>query len=174
MMAAPMTEAKKPKNRLQCVLVPNEPVILMTRVFDFPRALVWKAFTSKEHMVHWWGPARYENHMVEWDFRVGGKWKINQTGANKSGDDKVHHFHGDFLEIRAPEFFKWTFGYEDFPAGPETYTFIEENGRTRVEMESVFPSIEARDAIAATDMESGAGEGFDRLDALLEKLSKGA
>lgn len=157
------------KHRLQVVVPPDEPIIRMSRTFDFPRDLVWQVHTSGDHMSKWWGPAKYTTKVNAFDFRIGGKWNVVQTLG-----DEVHPFKGEFLEIRAPEMFSWTFGYADYPPGPETYNFIAEGpNRTRIDTISVFPTIELRDGMVQSGMESGAIETYERLEALLEGISKG-
>jgi len=155
------------KHRMQLVIPENEPIIKMSRTFDFPRDLVWRVYTTGEHMSQWWGPAKYKTTVNKFDFRVGGKWDVVQSLG-----DEVHPFHGEFLEIVAPEKFTWTFGYADYPAGPETYFFVPEGpNRTRIDSLSVFPSIESRDGMVASGMEEGAIETYDRLEDLLAKMS---
>jgi uncharacterized protein YndB with AHSA1/START domain len=160
----------KKRNALFVECPPNERIILMRREFDFPRDLVWRVYTDGKQMRHWWGPSKYDTVVHEYDFRNGGVWRVD----NVTKDDKeTHAFRGEFSNIRAPHEFTWTFGYADFPPGTETYRFVEiGNGRTRIEAESVFPDVASRDAIAEGGMEEGARETYERLDALLSKLSK--
>jgi uncharacterized protein YndB with AHSA1/START domain len=158
------------KNKLHVEVPPGETVIRMSREFDFPRDLVWKVSTSGEHMSKWWGPAKYKCIVHEFDFRNGGKWRIDQVDPDNG---MIHPFRGEFSDIDAPNEFTWTFGYADFPPGTESYRYVDlGNGRCRVASVSYFPTVEARDAIAAGGMESGAIESYERLDALLAQLSK--
>jgi len=99
------------------------------------------------------------------DFRVGGSWRI----VIRSQDNELKFF-GDYLEIEAPERFVWTFGVNDDPGGPETYTFEEHDGKTTITSRAVFPSKEALEEVMATGMEDGANELYDRLDEYLEVL----
>ena len=147
-----MGDPAKKRHKLHLELPPGQPIILMKREFDFPRSLVWDVYTDGEHMKHWWGPHRYDTVVHEFDFRNGGKWRISN--------------------IKPKDEFTWTFGYADFPPGTETYRFIDLGGRTRIESISHFPDVASRDAIAAGGMEEGAIETYERLDALLEKISK--
>jgi uncharacterized protein YndB with AHSA1/START domain len=147
----------------------GSPVILMQRLLDGPRELVWECMTTAEHFGRWWGPRKYSNEITDFDVRVGGKWRVIQ----RDGADE-YVFHGVFREIRKPDRLTWTFGMENMMEGVEVVeTYILEdvgNGRTRYSAISVFPSVEARDGMAATDMEWGAGESMDRLDELLRRL----
>ena len=60
----------------------GQPVITMTRSFNAPRALVWKAMSEPQHLVRWWGPHGHTNKAPEFDFRVGGRWRIETTTAD--------------------------------------------------------------------------------------------
>jgi uncharacterized protein YndB with AHSA1/START domain len=140
--------------------------IVMTRVFDAPRDLVFEAHSSCEHMTKWWGPRKYEVVSCEIDFRPGGAWRIVHRGPD--GDEIA--FFGEYLEIVRPERIVWTFGFGDNPGGPETYVFEEHDGKTTVTSSATFPSAEERDAALATGMEAGAAETYDRLDEYLEVL----
>ncbi len=138
--------------------------------FRFPAQLVWRVYTDGSHMKHWWGPSKYDTVVHEFDFRNGGKWRVDNV--SKDGKE-VHPFHGVFSNIKPIDEFTWTFGYADYPAGPETYRFIDlGNGRTRIESHSVFPDVASRDMIAEGGMEAGARETYERLEALLEQHSK--
>jgi uncharacterized protein YndB with AHSA1/START domain len=162
--------AAKKRNKLHVEVPPGQPIILMKREFDFPRNFVWDVYTDGRHMKHWWGPSKYDTVVHEFDFRNGGKWRVD----NVSKDGKqVHPFKGEFSSIKPKDEFTWTFGYADVPPGTETYRFLDiGGGRTRLETVSYFPDVASRDAIAAGGMEDGAIETYERLDALLEKLSK--
>lgn len=146
----------------------NEPVIVGERVFDAPRALVFEAMTTAEHMARWWGPARYTSIVHEFDARAGGKWRI--THANEEGS---YTFFGAFLELTPPSKIVWTFAFDDYPPATE-YMMLEDlgEGETRVTTRSVYPTMEAREGMRATDMEEGAAESYERLDGLLETLKR--
>ena len=145
---------------------PSDREIVMTRVFDAPRDLVFEAHTSCEHMSHWWGPRKYEVVDCEIDFRPGGTWRVAHRGPD--GDEIT--FFGEYLEIVRPERIVWTFGFEGNPGGPETYTFEEHDGKTTLTSSAVFPSKEMRDEVLGSGMESGAIETYERLDEYLEVL----
>lgn len=161
---------ERTKHRLYVEVPPGEPTIYMRRDFDYPRELVWRVYTDGSHMKHWWGPSKYDTVVHEFDFRNGGKWRVDNV--SKDGKD-VHPFKGVFSNIKPIDEFTWTFGYADYPAGPETYKFIDlGNGRTRIESVSTFPDLSLRDGIVKSGMEDGARETYERLDALLEQHSK--
>jgi uncharacterized protein YndB with AHSA1/START domain len=148
------------------VTTPSDREIVMTRVFDAPRDLVFEAHTSCEHMSNWWGPRKYEVVSCEIDFRPGGKWRIVHRGPE--GDEIT--FFGEYLEIVRPERFVWTFGFDGTTGGPETYEFEERDGKTTLTSRAVFGTVEERDGVLGSGMESGAAETYERLDEYLEVL----
>lgn len=162
--------AAKKRNKLYLEAPPGQPIILFRREFDFPRDFVWDVYTDGRQMKHWWGPARYDTVVHEFDFRNGGKWRVDNV--SKDGKE-VHPFRGEFSSIKPKDEFTWTFGYADLVPGTETYRFIDiGGGRTRIESLSHFPDVASRDAVAQGGMEEGAIETYERLDALLDKLNK--
>jgi uncharacterized protein YndB with AHSA1/START domain len=150
------------------VTTPSDREIVMIRVFDAPRDLVFEAHSSCEHMSNWWGPRRYEISSCEMDFRPGGAWRIVHRGAD--GDE--HGFRGEFREIVRPERIVWTFEYEGMPGhvSVQTAMFEEHDGKTTLTSTAVFDSREERDGMLESGMESGAAEAMDRLDEYLEVL----
>jgi uncharacterized protein YndB with AHSA1/START domain len=158
-------------NRLT-VTTPSDREIVMTRVFDVPRDLVFEAHSSCEHMTNWWGPRKYEFASCEIDFRPGGTWRIVHRGP----DGEEYGFHGEFREIVPPERITWTFEFEGFPGqvSVETLELEEHDGKTTVTATSVFDSVEDRDGMLNSGMESGAAESYDRLDEYLEALKERA
>ena len=154
------------------VTTPSDREILMTRVFDAPRELVFEAHSSCEHLSNWWGPRKYEVASCEIDFRPGGGWRIVHRGPE--GDE--HGFRGEFREIVRPERIVWTFEYEGMPGhvSVETFALEEHDGKTMVTARSVLDTVEDRDGMLESGMESGAAESMDRLDEYLEVLKQSA
>ena len=154
------------------VTTPSDREIVLTREFDAPRDLVFKAHTSCEHMSRWWGPRRYVVAECEIDFRPGGAWRIVHRGAE--GEEYV--FHGEFREIVPPERIVWTFEFDGAPGSVsvDTLTLEEQAGRTTLTATSVFGSTEERDGMLQSGMESGAAETYDRLEEYLEVLKERA
>ena len=150
------------------VSTPSDREIVMTRVFDAPRDLVFEAHTSCEHTTKWWGPRGYEIVGCEIDFRPGGKWRM----VHRAPDGEEYGFHGEYREIVAPESITWTFEFEGAPGqvSVETLTLEEHDGKTTLTTRSVFDSVEARDGMLQSGMESGATETMERLDEYLEVL----
>jgi uncharacterized protein YndB with AHSA1/START domain len=151
------------------VTTPSDREIVMTRVFDAPRDLVFEAHSSCEHLSHWWGPRKYEFASCEVDFRPGGAWRIVHRGPEGEDDQG---FHGEFREILRPERIVWTFEWEGMPGhvSTETLSFEERDGKTTITTTSMFDSVEDRDGMLQSGMEAGAAESYDRLDEYLAVL----
>jgi uncharacterized protein YndB with AHSA1/START domain len=150
------------------VTTPSDREIVMTRVFDAPRELVFEAHSSCEHLSNWWGPRRYEITSCQLDFRPGGAWRI----VHRDPEGEEYVFHGEYREIVRPERIVWTFEFEGFPGSVavETMTLTEHDGKTTFKSTSVFDTVEERDGMLQSGMESGAAETMDRLDEYLEVL----
>ena len=150
------------------IMTPSDREMVMTRVFDAPRDLVFEAHTSCEHISNWWGPRKYEVVSCEIDFRPGGTWRVVHRGP----DGNEIAFHGEYREIVRPERIVWTFGFDGMPGdpGPETMVFEEHDGKTTLTTTSVFGSVGERDGVLESGMESGAVETYERLDEYLEVL----
>ena len=146
----------------------GQPFMTMTRTFNAPRALVWKALSEAEHAVRWWGPHGHKNRVLQWDWKVGGKWKIETT----TGDGAVIVFFGDYLEIEKPVKVSQTFSFDQLPPGAHSVDTVEledVGGKTIYRAHSTLPDVESRDGMMATGMETGVREGFERLDDMLEE-----
>jgi uncharacterized protein YndB with AHSA1/START domain len=144
------------------------PFIDVSREFDAPRDLVFRAFTDPELLVQWLGPRRYEMIIDEYDVRPGGRWRYIHRGA----DGSEHGFHGVFHGEPSPAGMVQTFEYEGAPGHVSLDRLVldEQGGRTTVRTHSVFQSVEARDAMIDNGMEEGMNQGFERLDELFAKL----
>lgn len=151
------------------VTLPSDREIVLTRVFDAPRRLVFEALTSCEHLTHWWGPRRYAVASCKMDFRPGGTYRIVQRGA----DGAEFGFRGEYREIVRPERIVQTFEFEGMPGhvSVETLTLVEQDGKTTYTVTSVFDSVEDRDGMLQSGMEEGAAETMDRLAEYLETLT---
>ena len=150
------------------VTTPSDREIVLTRVFDAPREVVFEAHSSCEHMSKWWGPRKYEFASCEIDFRQGGEWRIVHRGP----DGEEYGFHGEYREIVPPERIVWTFEFEGMPGhvSVETLSLEEHDGKTTLTATSVYDTVEERDGMLESGMESGAAESMDRLDEYLEVL----
>ena len=115
------------------------------------------------------GPEKYTLAVCEIDFRPGGAYRFVQRGPD--GDE--HGFRGEFREIVTPERIVWTFEYESMPGhvSVDTLTFEDLGGRTKLTAHSLFDSVEDRDGMLQSGMETAAAETWDRLAELLATMS---
>jgi uncharacterized protein YndB with AHSA1/START domain len=151
------------------VTLPADEQILITREFDAPRHLVFKAWTTPELVRRWWSGRRGEMTVVEMDFRVGGAWRYVMIA---SGGHEVG-FHGEYREIVPDERIVWTEVYEGAPGGEPalvTARFSEQGGRTTLSLLTEVESRAVRDMIVETGMEGGVQEQMEILDEILGEL----
>jgi uncharacterized protein YndB with AHSA1/START domain len=147
------------------VTLPTDEEILITRDFDAPRHLVWRAWTTPELISRWWSGQRGKVTSAEVDLRVGGSWRYVMEAE---GGFEVA-FHGTFQEIEPEERIVTTEAYEGVPdpdgnAAINVVTFTAEGDRTHVEVLVRCPSKEIRDAIIDSGMEAGMQESYDLLE----------
>ncbi len=150
---------------------PGQHSIQITREFDAPRELVFKATIAPELIAKWWGPRRLSTQIETLEARPGGKWRF----INRDDNGHEFGFHGVFHEVVAPELTVMTFEFEGLPeighVTLETMRLEElPEGRTRLSAQSVFQSVADRDGMLQSGMEDGANESYDRLDEILETL----
>jgi len=148
---------------------PNKQEIVMSRVFAAPRDLVFRVATDPEHVAEWWGPRELTTRIDKADVRRGGEWRYVQV--DPQGNEFA--FHGVYHDVVPSERVVQTFEFEGVPGHVllETVTFEEVDGGTRIVDTSVFQSIEDRDGMVSSGMESGARESYERLAELLAKES---
>lgn len=141
--------------------------LVFERTFDAPREKVWQAFTDPAIIPLWWGPHTSSTEVLEMDVRVGGTWRFVSRAPHR--DDVT--FYGEYLEITPPELIRWTFMFDveglGPQGGPETFSFEDLGGRTRVTSRGDFGSTEALEGALATGMVKGAIETWDRLARML-------
>jgi uncharacterized protein YndB with AHSA1/START domain len=157
------------------VTLPTDEQILITREFEAPKHLVYKAWTTPELVKRWWNAKRGEVTIAEIDLRVGGKWRYVMVA---DGGFEVG-FHGEFREIVPNERIVSTEVFEGAPQGdgPEqgtlnTATFTEEDGRTTLTILVEAPSREIRDAIIDSGMEAGLQDALDLLEEVAVSLAE--
>ena len=154
------------------VTLPTDTQILITREFDAPRHLVYKALTTPELIKRWWSAKRGTVTVAEVDLRVGGKWRYVMT---TDGGFEVA-FHGEYREIVPNERLVSTEVYEGAPGGDEsgtlnTVTLVETRGRTTLTTLVQAPNRFVRDAIINSGMESGMQDAFDLLEEVARSLA---
>jgi len=150
------------------VTLPTDTQILITRDFDAPRHLVYKAWTTPELIKRWWSGDRGQVTSVEVDLRVGGGWRYVMTA---NGGFEVA-FHGEYREIVPDELIVSTEVFEGMPdaAALTTNTFIDVNGRTRLTMLVEHSTQAHRDAHINSGMEGGMQEAMDHLEEVATSL----
>ncbi len=156
------------------VTLPTDEQILITREFDAPKHLVYKAWTTPELVKRWWSANRGEVTIAEIDLRVGGTWRY--VMVTTEGGFEVA-FHGEYREIVPNERIVSTEVYEGAPQaeGPEqgtlnTLTFTEADGRTMLTILVQARSEEIRDAIIDSGMEAGMQDAMDLLEQVAVSL----
>jgi uncharacterized protein YndB with AHSA1/START domain len=147
------------------VTLPADDQILITREFDAPKHLVYKAYTTPELVKRWWSGHRGSVTSAEIDLRVGGRWRYVMI---TNGGFEVA-FHGEFRELAPDERIVTTEVYEGVPGGDDDpavnfVTFTEARGRTTIEVLVQCPSKEVRDMIIDSGMEGGMQESYDELE----------
>jgi uncharacterized protein YndB with AHSA1/START domain len=150
------------------VTLPSDEEILITREFDAPRHLVYKAWTTPELVKQYWSGRRGEMTLVEIDLRVGGRWRYVMIA-----DGHEIAFHGEYREIVPNERIVNTEVYEAMPEGEvlNIVTFTETDGRTHMELLCQCGSKEVRDGIIDSGMEGGMQEQMDLLEELAISLA---
>jgi uncharacterized protein YndB with AHSA1/START domain len=150
------------------VTLPTDEQILITREFDAPRHLVYRAWTTPELVRRWWSGNRGEVTVAEIDLQVGGAWRCVMV----TDDGFEAAFHGEYREIVPNERIVATEVYEGMPEAEalNTVTFAEADGRTTLTMLVEHASKEARDAHIASGMEAGMREAMDMLEGVANAL----
>ena len=134
--------------------------ILMTRVFDAPRELVYAAFIDRQHISNWWGPNGYRTTTHEMDVRPGGVWRF--TMHDPDGTDYANLI--TYTEIVPGERIAYDHGGDlDHADFHTTITFTDEQGQTRVTMHALFPTAEHRTAAAKFGAIEGGQQTLARL-----------
>jgi uncharacterized protein YndB with AHSA1/START domain len=164
---------------------PPDREFVITRVFDAPRDLVWKAWTDPKHMAQWWGPHGFTNPVCEMDVRPGGAWRIVMRGP----DGALHPAKGVYREVVEPERLVMTINHSelseewhdlvnpnrDRAAGKpplealSTVTCEEQGDKTKLTIRLRFDSAAVRDALLRIGMSEGWSQSLERLAALVAK-----
>lgn len=154
------------------VTLPSDREILITRQFDAPAALVFKAWTTPELVKRWWGFDTSEWLVCEIDLREGGNWRYvtREEGGVEVG------FHGEYRTIEAPRRIVSTEVFEGFPdaAALDTIVFDESDGVTTMSITVEHTSQEHRDGHIASGMEGGMQISMNRLEDVVVELNREA
>lgn len=159
------------KNETKIIAEPGKQDIIITREFEAPRELVFKACTTPELFAEWIGPAELATKIDVFEPRSGGRYRYIQTDPKGN----VYGFNGVFHEVTAPVRSIQTFEFEGLPekghVAMETARFEALPGnRTRLTIQSVFQSVQDRDGMVQSGMEYGVKASHHKLDVLLAKL----
>lgn len=152
------------------VAEPGKPIVVMTRVFDAPRRLVFEAMTRPEHVKRWYGPHGYTVVSCEIDLRPGGAFRI----VNRDPDGNEYGFRGVYREVVPPARLVFTWAFELMPDKEAlvTETLEEHGGTTTLTSTTHFQSVEDRDGYLETGANEGASQTMDRLAEILRTLGK--
>jgi len=158
------------RNKTSVMAEQGKQEAFITREFDAPRDLVFKAFTDPKLYVQWLGPRRLKMKLEKFEPKSGGAWRYVHVDA----DGTEYGFHGVNHEVLPPERLIGTFEFEGLPekghVSLETARFEDlPGGRTRLIIHDVFQTVADRDAMMQSGMEQGINESFERLDELLAK-----
>ena len=147
---------------------PSDTELLIARVFDAPRKLVFDAWTSPKHVPQWLlGPEVWTMPVCEVDLRPGGSWRY----IWRKGNGTEMEMTGKYREVAPPERVVWTESWgAEWPETVNTLVLSESAGRTTAALTITYVSKEARDAALETGMKDGVEASFDRLDRMLHAL----
>jgi len=145
-----------------------KPTIVITHVFDAPRAVVFDAWTKAEHVTHWWDPNGEPLAVCEIDLRPNGSFRWVNRGANGA----EYPFTGTYREIAAPE--RLVFTAQAFSGSPEsvaTLIFSEDGKKTKLTLTIECTSIEDRDALLEMRVDVGTVETLKNLSEYLHRIA---
>src|SRR6266849_398797 len=153
------------------VTTPTDREIVLTRVFDAARSMVWDAFTKPELLKRWFGPRGWSLVVCEVDFNVGGGFRFVLRGP----DGRDMGMRGVYREILPPERSVHMESFDDYPGESQvTAVFVEQDGKTTLTATVLYPSKEVRDIVIKSGMEHGAAESYDKLAELLASPQAGS
>ena len=157
-------------DRRVTVSTPTDTRILITREFDAPRHLVYRAYTEPELFRRWWHANRAEVTAIEMDVRVGGKWRY---AARALSNGYEFEFHGEYREVVPDERLVSTEVFSGMPQALaiDTITFAEKDGRTYFEMLIEHQTKENRDAQLTSGMEDGLQDALALLEGVARELA---
>jgi dihydrofolate reductase/uncharacterized protein YndB with AHSA1/START domain len=150
---------------------PGTPFIDVVRDFDATPAQVFRASTDPELVAQWLGPRELEMNLIEYQARAGGSYRY----VHRDTEGNEYGFRGVFHTVTENEQIIQTFEYDGAPGlvSLESTTYEDLGGHTRLRTHSVFPSVEARDAMIAGGMEHGLTDSMDRLDEITRRAAPG-
>jgi uncharacterized protein YndB with AHSA1/START domain len=159
------------KNKTTITVEPGKQELFITREFDAPRELVYRAHIDPDLYVQWLGPRGYEMVLETFEPHSGGRYRY----IHKDKDGNEFGFHGVFHEM-SEELMIQTFEFEGLPERGHVVldTMKLEHlpgGRTKATIQSIYQSVADRDGMVESGMERGVNEGYERLDEILVKMN---
>ena len=159
-------------NKTTIIAEKGKQEFFITREFDAPRELVFRAFNEPELLLQWLGPSNMSMEIEKLDSRTGGSYRFIHADNN----GHKYGFNGTIHEVAAPERMIRTFEFEGLPErGHVSLEFLTLEAlpgkRTKMQIHSVFKSVADRDGMISSGMEGGMNEGFEKLDTLFAKLN---
>jgi uncharacterized protein YndB with AHSA1/START domain len=146
------------------VTTPSDREIVLTRVFDAPRHLVYDAFSKPELLKRWFGPRGWSLVVCDVELKVGGGFRFVMRGP----DGKDMGMRGVYRELAPPDRCVHMESFDDYPGEAQVTTvFVEQSGKTTMTATVLYPSKDVRDAVIHSGMEHGAAESYDKLAELL-------
>ncbi|WP_166997427.1 SRPBCC family protein [Paramicrobacterium fandaimingii] len=146
----------------------GQPFIDIEREFEAPPAAVFRAHADRELIAQWMGPHGYTMTIPEWNFTSHGSYAFVHTDT----EGNEYRFNGTFHTVRENETVIQTFEFEGAPdaVSIEKLTLTDlGGGRTKLSSRATYPSVEVRDAMIESGMESGLTDGYESLDAILAR-----
>ena len=155
--------------KTQITAKPGVPQVLMTREFEAPRDLIFRAHNDPQLLTQWLGPRNMAMTIDLYEGRDGGRWHF----THKDPDGNEFGFRGVFHGDPSIDGIVRTFEFEGAPGNVslETATFEDRGGKTLLTMNAVYQSVEARDAMIESGMEDGVNQSMERLDELVARLA---
>jgi uncharacterized protein YndB with AHSA1/START domain len=163
-----VVEKERKVAKTQIIAEPGVPQIVITREFNAPREVLFRAHVDPELLVQWLGPRRLTMTIDHLDARNGGTWRYVHRDVN----DDEYAFHGVYHGTPSPDGIVQTFESEGMPGrvSLETIAFEERGSSTVLRQNAVFQSVEDRDGHLQSGMEHGVNDSMERLDELVAML----
>ena len=160
-----LAQSGKENTRRAKVTIPSEREIVIERVFDAPRTLVFEAWTKAEHVAHWWDPSGTPLAVCEIDLRPNGAFRFVNSGP----DGAKYPFTGLYREVTPPS--RLVMGGPASEGGSVcTLVFSEQDGKTTLTMTFACPSRAERDALLQMRVDEGTAQTLDNLDEYLKAI----
>lgn len=149
----------------------SEREFVITRVFDVPARFLFAAYSTREHLMKWFGPKEWPVSLCELDFRVGGKFRMQMTGP---GGQKNTPFGGTYREIVPERKIVFDNGFEE--PGAErmvvTVTFDEQGGKTTLTMHTLFDTVKMKELHLGHGFDEGTNSALDQLGDVARELRR--